>query len=203
MSNGKKCTAIGLVVCLMHLSVAELAMARGGKTRTNPTTVKHTVELVGVGVKLEVTLKGGDQLLGAIQSIGEQDFVVAPSGSTLARHIAYDQVQRLRLTKLSYSASGQPDPAEARRVVAGWGVGKAIRVTLADGRKLKGKIQTIDMEHFSLLANSQAAPVQLAFTDVQQVGTGGMRTGYQWAILGGVVCGVVVALAVLASQMGG
>jgi ribosome maturation factor RimP len=201
MTSGKKLAAIGLVVCLMHLSVADLAMARGGKTRTSPTTIKHTVELFGVGAKLEVSLKGGDQLLGTIQSIGEQDFVVAPSGATLARHIAYDQVQRLRLAKLSYSASGQPDPAEARRVVAGWGVGKAIRVTLADGRKLKGKIQTIDMEHFSLLANSQAAPVQLAFTDVQQVGTGGMTPGVQWAILGGAVAAVVIAVAVFYSQM--
>jgi small nuclear ribonucleoprotein (snRNP)-like protein len=185
----------------MHLSVANLAMARGAKTTTDPTTVKHTVKLVGVGTKLEVSLKGGDQLLGTIQSMGEQDFVVAPSGATPARHIGYAQVQRLRLSKLSYHGSGQPDAAEARRAVAGWGVGKAIRVTLADGRKLNGKIQTIDMEHFSLLANSQAAPVQLAFTDVQQVGTGGMSPGVQWAILGGAVAAVVIVLAVLVSQM--
>lgn len=203
MSSGRKLAAIGLVVCLMHLSVADVAMARGVKTTTDPTTVKHTVELLGVGAKVEVGFKGGEQLQGAIQSTGEQEFVIAPSGSSPVLHIAYDQVQRLSLTKRSYKASGQPDPGEARRVVAGWGVGKAIRVTLADGRKLKGKIQTMDMDHFSLLPNSQAEPVQVAYTDMQQVGTGGMTTGTQWAILGGIVAGVVVVLAVLASKMGG
>jgi ribosome maturation factor RimP len=185
----------------MQLSMADVALGRGVKTVTDPTTVKHTVELVGVRAKVEVVLKGGKQVHGAIQSIGEQDFVVAPSESSVVRHIAYDQVQRLNLTQRSYKASGQPDPGEARRAVAGWGVGKAIRVTLADGRKLKGEIRTLDMDHFSLLPSSQAEPVQLAYTEVQQVGTGGMPVGKQWAIFGGVFAGVVGLLVVLALHM--
>jgi len=203
MDRWRKHTVIGLVICLMQLSVADVAMARGGKTTTDPTTVKHTVKLSGVGTKVEVGFKGGEQVHGAIQSIGEQDFVVAPSDSAVVRHIAYDQVQRLNLTQRSYKASGQADPGEARRVVAGFGVGKAIRVTLADGRKLKGKIQTMDTDHFSLLPNSQAAPIQVAYTDVQQVGTGGLTTGQNWVIgaslIGGIAVVVIVVMATLSS----
>ena len=88
-------------------------------------------------------------------------------------------------------------------MVAGWGVGKAIRVTLADGRKLKGKIQTIDMEHFSLLANPQAAPFKIAFTDVQQVESGGMTSRTGWLILGGAVGGFIILVAILGSVMTG
>jgi hypothetical protein len=197
MKSWRKHTVIGLIVCLMQLSVADLAMARGVKTTTDPTTVKHTVELSGVGTNVEVGFKGGEQVHGAIQSIGEQDFAVAPSDSAVVRHIAYVKVQRLNLTQRSYKASGQPDPGAARRVVAGWGVGSAIRVTLADGRKFKGRIQTMDMDHFSLLPNSHVSPVQVAYTDVQQVGTGGLTTGQNWVIAAGIVGGIAIVVMVV------
>jgi hypothetical protein len=57
------------------------------------------------------------------------------------------------------------------------------------------------MDHFSLLPSSQAEPVQLAYTEVQQVGTGGMPVGKQWAIFVGVFAGVVGLLVVLALHM--
>jgi len=183
MDDWRKYTVMGLIVCLVNLSLADLTMARGAKSSGDPAAIKQKVDMLGVGAPVEVVVKGEEAMRGLIQSIGDQDFVLAPSGTSVVRHFAYDQVQRLILTKLSYQAAGQPDPDQARRVVAGWGVGKAVRVTLADGNKLKGKIQTMDMEHFSLLPTSQAEPVQVAYADVQQVASGGMTPRTQWLIL--------------------
>lgn len=61
----------------------------------------------------------------------------------------------------------------------------------------------MNMDHFLLLPNSQAEPVQLAYTDVQQVGTGGLTTGTQLAIVGGALLGAVLALALCISQTSG
>jgi small nuclear ribonucleoprotein (snRNP)-like protein len=159
--------------------------------------------MFGVGATLEVEVKGSETVRGTIQSIADQEFVVAPQSSAGARHVAYDQLRGLILPQRTYKASGQPNAAEARRVVAGWGVGKKIRVTLADGRQLKGAIPSMDMEHFALLANTPAAATELAYSDVRQIGSGGMSTGMLYAILGGIVAGVVVVVAVVLSQTSG
>jgi hypothetical protein len=165
--------------------------------------IKQRVELLGVGAIVEVNPKGGGQLRGVIQSIGEQDFVLGPIGPSVVRHFAYDQVQRVSFTKLSYKAAGHPDPAQARRVVAGWGVGKAVRVTLADGRKLKGKIWSMDMEHFSLRADARARPVYIAYAELRQVQSGGTTSRTQWLILGSAVGGFIILAGLLGSAMSG
>jgi ribosome maturation factor RimP len=203
MDNWRKCTVMGLIVCLLNLTLADLTMARGAKSSDDAAAIKQKVEMFGVGAVVDIYPEGGERFRGTIQSIGKEDFVVAPRGSAPARHIAFDRVQRLSLTNLSYKAVGQPDPAAARRAVAGWGVGSKIRVTRADGSKLKGRIQTLDMQQFALLPDSQSEPVQIPFTDVQQVGSGGMSSGMQWGILGAVVGGVVIVFAALASAMSG
>lgn len=203
MDCWRKYTVVGLIVCLVQLTLADLTMARGAKSSDDTAAIKQKVEMFGVGAKVEMTIKGGQMMRGTIQSITNEDFALTSKGSGSDRRIAYDQVERLTLTKLTYKASGQPDPAEARRVVAGWGVGKKIRVTLVDGRTLKGVIQSMDGDSFTLLANGATEPNRIAYGNVQQVGTGGMSTGTSWAILGGAVGGVVIVLAVLFSQMGG
>ena len=202
MTIWKKCTVIGLIVCLVQLSAADLVTARGTRSSDDPAKVKEKVEVLGVKSKVEVNVKGGDRLLGTIQSIGEDGFELATSGGP-SRHISYDQVRSINLTKPTYRASGQPDPVEARRAVVSWGAGKAIRVSLADGRKLKGKIQTIDAEHFTLTPNSQAEPVEIAFTEVQQVEPGGMTSRTGWLILGAAAGGLIIVGAILASAMSG
>ncbi|HZO98851.1 MAG TPA: hypothetical protein VFD30_01010 [Terriglobia bacterium] len=77
-------------------------------------------------------------------------------------------------------------------MVASWGTGKTIRVTMADGRKLRGKIQTIGTEDFTLVSKSQSEPVKIAFADVQPVEGGGTTTGTWLSILGSIVGGVIV-----------
>jgi len=159
--------------------------------------------LTALNVVVEVDPPGGEAVRGTIKSITDQDFVLSPGGSVGDRHFAYDQAQGLSLEKLSYKAAGQPDPVQARRVVAGFGGGKAVRITLVDEKKLKGKIPTLDMERFSLLPNSQSDPVKIAYTDVQQVGTGGMAKRIQWLILAGAVGAMIVVIAVLVSRTSG
>ncbi len=199
----RKYVVIGLIICLLHLTVADIAVGRGVISSENSAKIKQRVEMLGVGASLEVEVKGSETVRGTIQSIADQEFVVAPKSSVGERHIAYDQVRGLILPQRTYKASGQPNAAEARRVVAGRGVGKKIRVTWADGRQLKGAIQSMDMEHFTVQAKEPAAATEVAYSDVRQIGSGGMSTGMQYAILGGIVAGVVIVVAVVLSQTSG
>jgi ribosome maturation factor RimP len=203
MNTWRKFTAIGLVIVLMHVYVADLAMARSVKSSVDPAATKLRVELMGAGAKVEVKFRADVRWQGTIQSIGDDGFVMTHGDAQTNSHVAYDQVMGLTLSKLSYKAAGQPDASEARRVVAGWGVGKAIRVTLVDGRKLKGEIQSMDKDHFMLLSNSQPEPYQIAYSGVRQVGTGGMTTGTSWALVGIVFGTLVVVLAIMAKATSG
>jgi hypothetical protein len=103
-------------------------------------------------------------------------------------------VAQLRLAKLTYRASGQVDPAEAKRVVAGLGVGKHIMVKTAAGQEFHGNIQAIEPDQFIMLPDHQAAPVQIAYNDVRQLGPN-LSTGAKIGIIAGAVgAGIVIAL---------
>jgi small nuclear ribonucleoprotein (snRNP)-like protein len=195
---------LGLIVCLGDLTAAHRAVTGADKLSKNTSAIKTNVELFGIGANVQVDVKGGGEAVrGSIRSIADENFVVASKDSVGEHSIAYDQVRNLTLTKLTYKASGQPDPAAVRRVAAGCGVGKKVRVTLADGKKVKGVIQSIDKDHFTLLANSQAQSSQIAYGDVQQIGSGGMSTGTSWIILGGIVGAIVIVIAVVVSATSG
>jgi len=62
MSNWRKFTAIALVICVVHSSVADLATARGTKSSVDSTGVKRKVEMLGVGSKVEADVEGGDRI---------------------------------------------------------------------------------------------------------------------------------------------
>ncbi len=202
MSMWRKFVVVGLLVGMVHLSVADLVSARSPDSSGDPAEVKQKVEMLGVKSKVEVIVKGGERVLGTIQSVGEDGFELTTSDRQ-SRHIAYAQVQSINLTKPVYKAYGQPDPVGARRVVASWGTGKTIRVTMADGSKLRGKLQAIGTEDFTLVSKSQSEPVKIAFADVQQVEGGGTTTATWLIILGSIVGGAIVLGAILVSASSG
>jgi hypothetical protein len=108
--------------------------------------------------------------------------------------VGYTEVAELKLAKNLYRASGQPDPLAAMRVVEALGVGRHAVVKTTAGQEYHGNIQAIDRDQFTLLPDHQSHPVQIAYSDVQQVGPN-LSKGAKITIIV-VVAAVAVALAV-------
>lgn len=195
MYSSKKALVIVLVTSLLLLPLGDVAAWLEAATPPNPALAKRQVDQFGVGAKVKIQLADGKKLKGSISAIEDEAFLLASKADGSPQRVAYDQVARLKLAKLTYKAVGQPDPAEARRVVLGLGVGKHIMVKTAAGKEYHGNIQAVDADFFTILPDQQMAPVQLAYADVLQLGPN-LSRGAKIAIL------VLVVLAVTAVVVG-
>lgn len=194
MSRWRKYTVMGFVVCLMHLSLADVALSADSVT-PNPGLTRQRVDQFGVGAKVKVELTSGKKMKGSIQSIEDAGFLLAPSEAGSSTQVPYGEVAQLNLAKNTYKASGQPDSVGAKRVVAELAVGKHIMAKTAAGKEYHGNIQAIDADHFTMLPDYTTAPVQVAYSDVLQLGPN-MSKGTKILIIVGVGIAVVVILAV-------
>jgi ribosome maturation factor RimP len=122
-----------------------------------------------VGANLKVQLADGKKLKGSVVALGEEGFDLKAKSQESSRHIAYNNVNKVKLAKLTYRAKGAPDPAEARRVVLGLGVGRHIQVKTTAGKEYHATIQEINSDSFMMLPDHQTEPVQIAFGEVQYV----------------------------------
>ena len=183
--NCRQFTAVVLVGCLMQVSLLEANTA-------SHQTIKQQASLFGAGAKVKLKLTSGKKLEGSISAIEDDGFLLASQPGTSPARIEYAEVAQLKLRNLSYRASGQPDAAEARRVVAGLGVGKHVMVKVGE-KKLRGHIGAIEEGHFTLLPDREAAPVQIAYNDVRQVGKN-PSTGATIAIAAAAVAATVIII---------
>jgi len=199
MDDWRKFVSLGLVFCLMHLSLADWALSAETTTPPNPTLTRQQVVQFGLGANVKLRLAHGKRLRGSIQAIEEGSFLIALGREGTQRRVAYDEVAQLKLAKVTYKASGQPDAAAARRVVAGLGVGKHIVAKTAAGQEYHGNIQAIAVSHFVMLPDHQSVPVQIAYNDMVQLGPN-LSTGAKIAIAAGVVAVVVTILIIYAKE---
>lgn len=169
MSQWHRVIVIVLVFCIMILPVSDVA-ALAGDTPSGPDQVKQQIDQFGVGANLKVQLADGKKLKGSVVSLGEEGFELRAKSDDSPRHIAYNNVNEVKLAKLKYRAKGAPDPVEARRVVLGLGVGKHIMVKTAETKEYHGNILAVERDYFTMLPDHQAAPVQIAYNKVTQVG---------------------------------
>jgi len=197
MRQWQKAIVIALVFCIGILPVSDVA-ALAADTPAGPEQVKQQVDEFGVGANLKVKLADGKKLKGLVVSLGEDGFALKGKSADAPRHIAYNNVNEVKLAKLKYRAKGTPDAVEARRVVLGLGVGHHIQVKATAGKEYHGNIQAIESDLFTLLPDHQTAPVQIAFAEVQYVEQN-LSNGAWIAIAVGVAAGVVVAILVLVS----
>jgi small nuclear ribonucleoprotein (snRNP)-like protein len=192
----RKFAVSGLAVCVAALSWPDLAISRETATPPNPTLMKEQIDQLGVGAKVKVRLASGEKLSGAIEAIEERAFLLASARDASPRRVAYDQIAGVKLARLTYRASRQSDPTEAKRVVAGLGVGRHIMVKTAAGQELHGNIQAIESTHFTVLPDHQSAIVQIAYSDITQLGPN-LSRGKKIAIIAiaaGVIAIVIIAV---------
>jgi len=169
MSSWRKHTVIGLVICLMHLSLADVALS-ADTTVPNPSLARQRVDQFGVGAKVKVDLTNGKKFKGSIQSIQDGGFLLASAKAGSPTRVPYGDVAQLNLTKNTYKAASQPDSVEVRRVAAELGLGHHIMVKTSEAKEYHGNIVAIAAESFSVLPDHTAAPVQIAYSNVRQMG---------------------------------
>ena len=192
MSQWHRVIVIVLVFCIGILPVSDVA-ALGGEAPYGPDRVKQQVNQFGAGANLKVQLADGKKLKGSVVSFGDDGFELRAKAGDSPRHIAYNNVNEVKLAKLKYRAKGTPDAVEARRVVLGLGVGHHIQVKTSAGKEHHGNIQAIESDLFTLLPDHQTAPVQIAFADVQYVEQN-LSRGAKIAIIVLVVLAVTVTI---------
>ena len=181
----QKGITIGLIACFLTLQIGDLALPLAAKSPDKPEQTKQKVAQYGVGTRVVVVYKGGASERGTIEAVNEENFMFLRAGNDHANPIAYADVASINYTeKLSYKASNQRDPDQARRVVAGWGAGKHIKVKLTGGATLLGDIRTIEQDHFTLKTSSKGEPVKIAFSEVQEI-KGKTRLGTTIGIIAG------------------
>jgi ribosome maturation factor RimP len=194
MHSWRQFMAYGLVVCLLQFTMVDLTFSAEATSAATPALVKRTLDQLGAGAKVKITLTSGKKLKGTVQAVDEEAFLLTSGRQGSSQRIAYDQVAELRLAKLTYKAAGQTDPIEVKRLAVGLGVGKHIMVKTAAKQEFHGNIQSLGEDYLTVLPDHEPAPVQIAYADVRQMGPN-LSTGEK--ILIGVGVGAAVIIAVI------
>jgi ribosome maturation factor RimP len=194
VTNWQKFIATGLAACMLVLPFGDLAVSLQAEVPPNPTLAKQQVDRWGVGAEVKVKLAGGKNLRGAISGIEDESFLLVKGQKASPKRVGYAEVAELKLAKNLYRAAGQPDPLAALRVVEALGVGRHAVVKTTAAQEYHGNIQAIDRDQFTLLADHQSQPVQIAYNDVQQVGPNLSRNALIGIIVGAAAAAVVIGL---------
>lgn len=186
-----------LITCVTLLPANDFALWAMSAAPASPTRTKETVNLLGEGAQVKLKLTNGRKLKGVLESADESGIVLNPKGEGSSQSFVYEEISELRPAKRSYKASGAIDPVEARRAVVGLGVGQHIMVKV-NNQKLRGHIQAIEMNAFTLLPDRQTTPVEVAYNGVQAVNKN-LSAGATFAV----VVGIVAAAALMAVWLTG
>jgi len=100
--------------------------------------------------------------------------------------------------QLGQTQAESPNAAQARRVATNLGVGRHVAVKLTSGRTLRGHLQAINDDHFVLLLDREARPIEIAYGEVQQLGPNLSRTAKTvlWTAVAVTVGMVIFAVAI-------
>jgi ribosome maturation factor RimP len=182
---------------MMQFSLADVALS-ADTTVPNPSLTRQRVDQFGVGAKVKVELTNGKKFKGSIQSIEDGEFLLAAAKAGSPTRVPYGNVAQLNLAKNTYKATGQPDSVEVGRVVAELGVGHHIMVKTSEAKEYHGNIVAIAAGSFTVLPDHTAAPVQIAYNNVRQMGPNLSKAS--WIAIG-VLAGVAVVVIVFAVML--
>jgi len=110
MKSWRKHAVVGLIVCLLQLTLADVAFSADTMV-PNPGLTRQRVDQFGVGANLKVELTDGKQVRGSLVSLGDNGFELRAKSKDVPRYIAYNTVNKVNLARLVYRAKGAPDAA--------------------------------------------------------------------------------------------
>jgi len=159
----RKTIALAVVFCLFIVQSLTAA------TPFNPASIRQQADQLGTGARVRLKLASGGKLVGSIAAIQDDGLLFAAGQQNTPKLIAYNEVAQLKLASRRYRASGETDALHVRRVVSTLGVGQHVVVNRAGAKALHGHIQSFDSDHFTVLPDHEAAPVQISYSEVRHV----------------------------------
>jgi hypothetical protein len=94
-------------------------------------------------------------------------------------------------------ATGDAATAKVKAKVAKIGRGKKVVVVRRDETKLRGVLNVIDADYFSLTDKKTGAETRFAYSEVKKVNRPGLSTGAKIAIIAGIAVPVIIGLSLL------
>jgi len=163
MQFSQKLIALSTAVCLLQFCL--FAETRESCSAGVLSAICEQLAQYGVGADVRVALSDGSKLRGQVRTLDQSGFVLTGKSE---HRIAYDQVTKLRLARNAYRR-GTPDPAEVRRVALALNVGQHVLVEILGRRTLRGKIDSIATDHFTLRLDHNAGVVLVPYGDVNHL----------------------------------
>jgi small nuclear ribonucleoprotein (snRNP)-like protein len=120
--------------------------------------MQQLVDALGAGADVTITLSAGDEFRGVISAIAQDRFALDTDRNRpeSRSYFTYAQVRKLTLANMNYKASGEADLVAVKRILYVVGTGKHVLVRTRDSRKVRGRIQTIGEDQFTLETGGSA-----------------------------------------------
>jgi ribosome maturation factor RimP len=159
----------------------------------SPPGLKQRVEQFGVGTELKIKLRSGEQVRGAIETIGDDHFTVATRDDGVRKEIAFEDLRQVRYPKRGYKAEGTPDAALAKRMVVQLGVGQHIMVKVSPTQKVRGHIREIHDDYFVIQPDEETGTMRVPYGSIWKVNKN-LSFGATVAIVVGIAAAAILIL---------
>jgi ribosome maturation factor RimP len=162
--------------------------------------IKSMVEMLGVGAEVRFRLRNTPDRSGIIEEVGDETFKLLRKGDT--QTLDYDQVTYMSLKSTKYKAKGQIEPSKVRQIVVFLGPGKKIDMKLDSDTKLKGKIQSIEAENFTIVDSKGDQSNAISFSQVKEIKEAKLPGWALAAIIGGIAFGILLGAVAIGAATG-
>jgi sRNA-binding regulator protein Hfq len=126
---------------------------------------KEKIETFGPGTEVEIELHNGKRLRGAILDFNDVCFDLMTGKRDSPLRIAFENVKNLQVTRVTIAR----DSSQLRTVLRTLGNDGEVKLRLASGKKLKGRIHWTREEEFDLVMGRKAETVTINYHDVDEL----------------------------------
>jgi len=197
MTLFRQLVAMVAVACLIPVGFPQQAQAMAAAESSEG--FRQKVEQLGVGAEVLVKLRDQQQALrGTVESFDDSAFRLRSGGTVDQGTVRYADVSFLAFASRTYRAKGSPDPVAVRRVAVELGVGRRVRLKTLDGKKVVGRIITLDKEQLKLTAEwSWLTNGPYAYVQIRELKPDGMSVAGKVATYTAIGCGVAALTAII------
>ena len=125
-------------------------------------------EFFGPGAEVKLQLINGKKLDGTVAAVSAEFFDLIYDRDHPPLKIRYFTVKEFEVRKVTFATDDPTVFQHARRVIER-SQGQRIRLKVSSGKSYQGSISRTHEEHFELLTDGKAVPVNIAFADIREL----------------------------------